>query len=160
MRENTAWIWSNARRKAHSAETWSELMIRRVSSTRCTSANIIRCASRMRYSCPSPSCSAICCWMRRNWVSLRPMASSKRRTSLATSSVKMRRSCTSTRPPRKWATPMAMPGEAPTPANLSIRHPFAKAVAHQRQQRIHRVLRVDSAGHHRHLGAPARHQGE
>ena len=73
--------------------------MRRVSSTRCTSVSISRCASRMRYCWPSPSCAAICSWMRGQ---LRVAADQRLLEALAarrsTSSATMRRCCTSTAP--------------------------------------------------------------
>src|ERR1017187_8235951 len=98
--------------------------------------------------------------MRRSWASLRARASSKRRNSWSTSSVKMRRSCTSTRPPRKWATPMAMPGDAPTPANLIIDDALAESVVHQGTQGGHRVLGVGPLGLDDDAQPAGRHQGQ
>src|ERR1039457_436499 len=72
----------------------------------------------------------------------------------------MRRSCTSTRPPRKCATPMAMPGDAPTPASLIIDNAFAEAVVDQGTESRHRVLSVGGFGLDDDAQGQGRHQGQ
>jgi hypothetical protein len=96
-------------------------------------------------------------------------ACSKRSISASTSSAKIRRSCTSTGPPRKWAMPTAIPGEAPTPrASILPRAsrpaagstPSSKPPSTSVAERRHGGLGVGPLGHDHDLHPERRHQRE
>ena len=91
-----------------------------------------------------PRVAASWVWMRASCSSVSSSACSKRAISASTCSAAMRRSWMSTRLARTCATPMAMPGDAPTPTSRSIRaalsriDPFAEPAGDEIRQRGHR----------------------
>src|SRR5450755_4529875 len=78
----------------------------------------------------------------------------------------MRRSWMSTRLARTCATPMAMPGDAPTPTSRSIRaapsriDPFAETTGDEIGERSHGDLSVVPLTHHLHRHPVRGHQGQ
>src|SRR5438552_3605452 len=94
------------------------------------------------------------------------MAFSKRAISASTCSAAMRRSWMSTLLARTWATPMAIPGDAPTPTRRSIRaapsriNPFAEPAVDEIGERRDSHLRIVPLTDHLHRHPVRRHQRE